>query len=148
MSLSSPTSDGERFIMGGQLEVGISWSASLLSAFSFRIQECTITHGDTSVDVIKQGCFAGLLEAQPVETESNLSSAFAFNMFKALDEESATQVRPLLIFNYISLLENFFSFFPAKSKYAKIIVIKLLELATAPSTMSWPSPELKKPLLY
>jgi len=91
MSLSSPTSDGERFIMGGQLEVGISWSASLLSAFSFRIQECTITHGDTSVDVIKQGCFAGLLEAQPVETESNLSSAFAFNMFKALDEESATQ---------------------------------------------------------
>ena len=40
----------------------------------------------------QEGCFSGLLEAQPVEVDSNLSQQFIFNMFKALDEESQTQV--------------------------------------------------------
>ena len=40
----------------------------------------------------QEGCFSGLLEAHPVEVDSNLSQQFIFNMFKALDEESQTQV--------------------------------------------------------
>merc|ERR1711976_403258 len=92
MELSSPTEDGSRFIMGGQLEVAVNWGARFLSQFSFRISECSVLHGDTHVDVIKGGCYSGLLEAQPVEVDSNLSQQFIFNMFKALDEESQTQV--------------------------------------------------------
>ena len=52
MNLSSPT--GEKFIMGGQLEVGIEWSARFLDQFSFRIKDCSVQHGDTSVAVIKE----------------------------------------------------------------------------------------------
>ena len=40
----------------------------------------------------QEGCYSGLLEAQPVEVDSNLSQQLIFNMFKALDEESQTQV--------------------------------------------------------
>lgn len=54
MELSSPTGDGSRFIMGGQLQVAINWSARFLSQFSFRISECSVVHGDTNVDVIKE----------------------------------------------------------------------------------------------
>jgi len=90
MNLSSPT--GEKFIMGGQLEVGIEWSARFLDQFSFRIKDCSVQHGDTSVAVIKQGCYAGLLDAHPVKKSSDLIEAFMFNMFKGIDEETQTQV--------------------------------------------------------
>ena len=35
------------------------------------------------------GCYSGLLEAQPVEVDSNLSQQFIFNMFKALTNGTA-----------------------------------------------------------
>ena len=45
----------------------------------------------------QNGCYSGLLEAQPVEVDSIHSQGFIFNMFKALDEESQTQVSFSLI---------------------------------------------------
>ena len=51
----------------------------------------------------QNGCYSGLLEAQPVEVDSNLSQGFIFNMFKALDEESQTQVSFSLTFYLYSL---------------------------------------------
>ena len=51
LNLSTP---GERFIMGGQLEVAIEWNARFLGQFSFRIKDCSVQHGDVSVSVIKE----------------------------------------------------------------------------------------------
>ena len=51
LNLSTP---GERFIMGGQLEVAIEWSARFLGQFSFRIKDCSVQHGEISVSVIKK----------------------------------------------------------------------------------------------
>ena len=54
----------------------------------------------------QDSCYSGLLEAQPVEVDSNLSQQFIFNMFKALDEESQTQVSFLLVFTVSSILSK------------------------------------------
>ena len=54
----------------------------------------------------QESCYSGLLEAQPVEADSNLSQNFIFNMFKALDEESTTQVSFCLVFTISFLLSN------------------------------------------
>ena len=53
MSLSSASEQQERFIMGSALEVEIGWSARFMSEFSVKVDECTVSHGDLSVAVIK-----------------------------------------------------------------------------------------------
>ena len=59
--------------------------------------------------LLQEGCYSGLLEAQPVAVDSNLSQPFIFNMFKALDEESQTQVSSrffTLFFIFFNLEKN------------------------------------------
>ena len=53
MGLSSVSEQRERFIMGSALQVEIGWSARFLSEFSVKVDECTVSHGDLSIAVIK-----------------------------------------------------------------------------------------------
>ena len=57
---------------------------------SFEIDECSVNHGDISVGIIKDGCFATLLNAKPLD-ESNHSRVFAFQVFKGSDVDSTSQ---------------------------------------------------------
>ena len=43
--------------MGGQLEVGIEWSARFLDHLSFRIIDCSVQHGEIYVSVVKDRAF-------------------------------------------------------------------------------------------
>lgn len=115
--ITSGHSISGRFIMGAEMKVDINWSLRLLDSLrlglymknfawsfetfssyyvhiesleSFRIQNCAVTHGDVSVDIIKSGCFASLLKVKPL-AGSNHSQSFSFQVFKGSDIDATAQ---------------------------------------------------------
>ena len=57
LSLQSPSegvADRGRFIMGSALKVEVAWAASFLPEFSITLDQCTVTHGDVEIQIIKE----------------------------------------------------------------------------------------------
>jgi len=55
----------ENIMLGDILGVRLSWQAGDLgSKMSFQTDECTVTHGDLSVAVVKAGCYAGVIQTE------------------------------------------------------------------------------------
>lgn len=46
-------SANNRFLMGSQMSVEISWALTRLSKLNFVIDKCSVGHGDVKIDVIK-----------------------------------------------------------------------------------------------
>jgi len=84
MDLSGAENDG-RFIMGSEMHVGINWAVTLPDV-SYSITDCTVTHGDISVDIVDGGCYA-----QTVNAASTGSNSFIWTVFKGVDQDGVQQ---------------------------------------------------------
>lgn len=89
MTLAGGDSDG-RFIMGGDMTLGVQWSVTSLKDLTFFFTDCNVVHGEVDVPVIKDSCYAGVANTHPVENTSTYQS-FAWQIFKGLGQDSTTQ---------------------------------------------------------
>lgn len=76
------------FILGSVLPVAITWTInSMVNTLTFFLEECTVTHGSTTIKIIKEGCYAAELD---VIKETSLQ-AFSYKVFKGVGETSTSQ---------------------------------------------------------
>ena len=54
MNLMSVAEESQRFIMGSEMKVSIGWNARFLDDLSVSVVECTVSHGDVSIAVVKE----------------------------------------------------------------------------------------------
>ena len=54
MNLMAVAGESQRFIMGSEMEVSIGWNARFLNDLSVSVVECTVSHGDVSIAVVKE----------------------------------------------------------------------------------------------
>lgn len=92
LNISSASEIRNRFLLGSIMEVKISWSADLLMDFTFTIDQCSISHGDVSIQLIKNGCFSKLLQTNALQIGQSHTKGFSYRSFKANDEDARTQV--------------------------------------------------------
>jgi hypothetical protein len=91
MNLMSVAEESQRFIMGSEMKVSIGWNARFLDDLSVSVVECTVSHGDVAIAVVKDKCFSSLLNAYPVETDDDHQAAFEFTVFKGHGQDSSEQ---------------------------------------------------------
>ena len=75
------------FILGSVLPIAITWSITALPTLTFYLDQCTVTHGATTIQVVKGGCYAAELD---VTHETSLQE-FSYKVFKGVGETSTTQ---------------------------------------------------------
>jgi len=81
--------DGVEFILGQVLPVEISWAVNH-AKLTFYYESCAVTHGNTVINVIKGGCYAGATKTAPTVTEQ-YKNAFEFTIFKGVNEVETKQ---------------------------------------------------------
>lgn len=86
MSLNN--GDDPSFILGSILPVAITWTINnLVNTLTFYLEECTVTHGSTTIMIVQGGCYAAELD---VEKDASLQ-AFSYKVFKGVGETSSNQ---------------------------------------------------------
>lgn len=76
--------------LGAFMPVSISWSISSLSGLRFYISSASVEHGNTNVEIVKNGCFAGAVEAKATNS-SPTNQSFRYKIFKAQGESDQSQ---------------------------------------------------------
>ena len=80
----------ETLTLGAFMPVDINWDITTLTGLRFYTVGCSVEHGDTSVDIVKNGCYAGAVEAKPTDSTAT-SQSFRYKIFKAQNEDSQSQ---------------------------------------------------------
>jgi len=80
----------ETLTLGAFMPVDITWDITTLTGLRFYTVGCSVEHGDTSVDIVKNGCYAGAVEAKPTDSTAT-SQSFRYKIFKAQNEDSQSQ---------------------------------------------------------
>lgn len=90
MLLLGAGGDEGRFVMGAPLTVNVNWSVKTLPDLTFFFLNCGVEHGEVTANIVKDGCYAGIVDAKPVEA-TGTSAAFRYNVFKGQGEDSTAQ---------------------------------------------------------
>ena len=79
-----------KFVLGAFLPVDVTWAVTAMSGLLFNLEQCTVTHGKTTVDIIKGFCYAEAVEAKPMINTST-TQGFRFKVFKGFGESAEDQ---------------------------------------------------------
>ena len=79
------------FLLGANMSVSINWSVTALSTFQFYLDHCTVTHGTTSIPVVKEGCYSEVLNVVPTNPTSQAEQGFSYPIFKGVGETDPNQ---------------------------------------------------------
>lgn len=74
---------GFDFILGSELPVHINWAVQAIANLTFSVDSCNVNHGGESFVLIKNQCYATVINSRPLITNSNQSKAFEYRLFKA-----------------------------------------------------------------
>lgn len=83
---------GFDFILGSELPVHINWAVQTIANLTFTIENCNVNHGGESFVLIKNMCYATVINARPLVTGNAQSKAFEYRLFKAKDVQDPNQV--------------------------------------------------------
>jgi hypothetical protein len=83
---------GFDFILGSELPVHINWAVQTIANLTFTIDSCNVNHGGESFVLIKDMCYATVINARPLITGNAQSKAFEYRLFKAKDVKDPNQV--------------------------------------------------------
>lgn len=90
MSLEGTRPDIMRFVLGSMVKASVEWSIQSLPDIAFQYTNCAVLHGHISVDIIKDGCYAGLTKTKLL-TWSGTVSSFEYLVFKGADVSATEQ---------------------------------------------------------
>ena len=79
--------DDPSFTLGTIVDLAVTWTVTSMPTLTFYLDSCTVTHGATTIGIVKEGCYASELD---VKHESSLQ-AFSYKVFKGVGEASSTQ---------------------------------------------------------
>jgi len=65
--------------LGSIMTVTVTWAVTGLADVKFYFKGCTLTHGTTDVEIIKDSCFASVVQAHPDSTKTEYGQIQAFN---------------------------------------------------------------------
>merc|ERR1712227_357742 len=82
--------DGVSFVLGATLPVTVGWDIQGVEGISLYFQGCTVSHGSSSIAVIKDSCYSETLNAEPRASEG-LTTSFSFRVFKGKGESALSQ---------------------------------------------------------
>merc|ERR1711976_131035 len=82
--------DGVSFVLGATLPVTVGWDIQGVEGISLYFNGCTVSHGSSSIAVIKDSCFSETLNAEPRASEG-LTTSFSFRVFKGKGESAPSQ---------------------------------------------------------
>ena len=74
-------------LLGEALPVAITWSVTYLTSLTFYIDQCTVTHGTTTIMVVKEGCYSAALGVVPEDSHQ----AFSYQVFKGFGQTDSSQ---------------------------------------------------------
>ena len=57
-AMSLNNGEGSAFLLGDNIQVGITWAVTTLSTFTFRIQQCDVEHGGAVIAIVKDQGFS------------------------------------------------------------------------------------------
>ena len=75
------------FVLGNTMPVDITWSVTGVPTLTFKLQECTVTHGASNIMIVKEGCYAGRLDVVPDSDKQG----FSFQVFKGVGQTALEQ---------------------------------------------------------
>merc|ERR1712130_157346 len=75
-----------------ELPVHINWAVQTIANLTFTIENCNVNHGGESFVLIKNMCYATVINARPLVTGNAQSKAFEYRLFKAKDVKDPNQV--------------------------------------------------------
>lgn len=79
-----------QFILGEILDVAVEWSQVGLSDLAMSVTGCSIAHGDKNIAIVKNGCYAEVLEVVSTGI-TDRKSDFSYKLFKGVGVNSVDQ---------------------------------------------------------
>ena len=87
-AMSLNNGEGAAFLMGDNMQVGITWAVTTLSTLTYRITQCDVQHGSTVITIVKDQCYAATLGVVPDANDQG----FAYQVFKGVGETDENQI--------------------------------------------------------
>ena len=79
------------FLLGSNMPVVITWSVTALSKLQFYLNTCTVTHGTTTIMVVKEGCYSENLGVVAIKSHNQAEQGFSYQIFKGVGETDPKQ---------------------------------------------------------
>ena len=87
-AMSLNNGDGSAFLLGDNVQVGITWAVTALSDLTFVIQKCDVKHGAAVIAIVKDQCYAAALDVVPTD---HMDQGFSYQVFKGIGEADESQ---------------------------------------------------------
>ena len=79
------------FLLGSIMPIAVTWSVTALTNLQFYLHTCTVTHGTTSIMVVKEGCYSENLGVVAIKHDNQAKQGFSYRIFKGVRETESTQ---------------------------------------------------------